>query len=60
MFIEKEYRFCKSKLSAIQKAAKKTYQRVVNASDDNLVKNSCDFKLLERAYIEYIDKYLNL
>lgn len=60
VFIEKEYRYCKSKLSAIQKAAKKTYQRVVNASDDNLVKNSYDFKLLERAYIEYIDKYLNL
>lgn len=56
VFIEKEYRFCKSKLSSIQKIAKKTYNRVVNSVDDKLIRNSCDFKLLEQAYMEYIKK----
>lgn len=53
IFIEKEYRFCKSKLSAIQKLAARTYDRVVSKVDDELVKNSCDFRLLERAYDEF-------
>ena len=57
IFIEKEYRFCKSKRSAIQKGAKKTYERVTNAASDELVKNSCDFKLLEKAYYEYLKSF---
>jgi len=54
IFIEKEYRFCKNKRSAIQKNAKKTYNRVINAVDEALIKNSCDFRLLEQAYRDYI------
>ncbi len=54
IFIEKEYRYCRSKLSAIQKLAKNTYVRVVDKADDELVKNSCDFKLLEQAYADFI------
>ncbi len=53
IFIEKEYRFCKSKLSAIQKLATRTYHRVISKVDDELVRNSCDFKLLEQAYDEF-------
>lgn len=55
IFIEKEYRFCKSKRSAIQKGAKKTYERVIGAVSDTLVKNSCDFALLEKAHQEYLE-----
>lgn len=53
IFIEKEYRFCKSKLSAIQKLAARTYNRVISGIDAELVKNSCNFKLLEKAYDEF-------
>lgn len=53
--IEKEYRYCKKKIAVIQKQAKKTYERVTNKTDENLVKNSCDFKLLEQAYAEYME-----
>ena len=55
IFIEKEYRFCKSKRSAIQKGARKTYERVIGAVSDALVKNSCDFALLEKAHQEYLE-----
>lgn len=58
VFLEKEYRFCKSNLAAIQKRAKKTYERVIEKVDENLVRNSCDFKLLEKAYQEYSERYL--
>lgn len=55
--LEKEYRFCKKKLSSIQKTAKKTYDRVINGNDSELVRNSCDFILLEQAYKEYIESH---
>ena len=53
IFIEKEYRFCKSRIAAIQKLALNTYNRVIQKTDDELVRNSCDFKLLEQAYDDY-------
>lgn len=55
ILLEKEYRFCKNKISIIQKQAKKTYERVINKKDENLIKNSCSFKLLEEAYYKYIE-----
>ena len=55
IFVEKEYRFCKSKLSSIQKLAAHTYNRVINKADTELAKNSCDFKLLEQAYDEFLE-----
>lgn len=55
VFVEKEYRFCRSNLSAIQKQALRTYYRVVNKTDEVLLKNSCDFKLLEKACESYTD-----
>lgn len=58
IFVEKEYRFCKSKLSSIQKTARKTYERVITSDNEELIRNSCDFKLLEQAYNEYIINYL--
>ncbi len=54
IFIEKEYRYCKSQRSTIQKCAKNTYIRVISRSNEKLLRNSCDFKLLEQAYNEYL------
>lgn len=53
ILVEKEYRFCKSKLSMIQKLAEKTYSRVMERTDKELLRNSCDFQLLEQAYKEF-------
>lgn len=53
VLLEKEYRFCKSKRSSIQKQACRTYERVINKASLELIKNSCDFKLLEKACKEY-------
>ena len=53
ILLEKEYRFCKSKMSAIQKQAQRKYQRVVSGKNIDLIKNSCDFTLLERACRDY-------
>ena len=56
VFVQKEYKFCKSKISQLQKIAKKTYDRVIIGVNEELVRNSCDFKLLEQAYLKYIKK----
>ena len=51
--ISKELAFCRRERDKIFKQAEKTYFRVTNKVNERLVKNSCDFKLLEQAYIEY-------
>lgn len=51
--VSKELAFCRRNRDKILKLAEKTYNRVVNKADDMLVKNSCDFKLLEKAYTQY-------
>lgn len=52
--VRKELAFCRKNKDKIFEQAKTTYERVVNQVDDGLVKNSCDFKLLEAAYSDYI------
>lgn len=54
MLVEKELRFCKKNKAAIFKKAEKTYYRVVNKVNDELTRNSCDFKLLEIKCKEYV------
>ena len=49
----KELAFCRRNRDKIQNQAKKTYDRVVSKEFPELTRNSCDFKLLEEAYIEY-------
>lgn len=49
----KELAFCRRTREKISKTASATYNRVVNGIDSELLKNSCDFKLLEDAYIIY-------
>ncbi|MCM1330453.1 MAG: type III toxin-antitoxin system ToxN/AbiQ family toxin [Ruminococcus sp.] len=51
--ISKELAFCRRERDKIFKQAEKTYFRVTNKVNEQLVKNSCDFKLLEQAYTEY-------
>lgn len=52
--LDKEYRFCKRKQAAIEKQALRTYKRVLDGQDEGLLKNSCDFVLLEEACKDWI------
>lgn len=51
--VSKELAFCRRNRDKIQKQAQKTYDRVVGKKFPELIRNSCDFKLLEQAYIIY-------
>ncbi|CAM2827937.1 type III toxin-antitoxin system ToxN/AbiQ family toxin [Hathewaya histolytica] len=51
-----EYKFCVEKQEEIKNKAKRTYKKVVNKLSPSLLKNSCDFKLLEQKCIEYCIK----
>ena len=51
--VSKELAFCRRNRDKIQKQAQKTYDRVVSKQFPELTRNSCDFKLLEQAYIIY-------
>ena len=53
----KELAFCRRNRDKIIKKANLTYQRVVSQVSDDVVKNSCDFKLLEKAYREYCETF---
>ena len=50
----KELAFCRRKRDTIETYAKDTYEDVVSGKNAKLVSNSCDFKLLESAYFEWI------
>ena len=51
--ISKELAFCRKNRNKIEIYAQKTYIDVIQKKNEKLVRNSCDFKLLEQAYIEY-------
>ncbi|MBQ9673972.1 MAG: type III toxin-antitoxin system ToxN/AbiQ family toxin [Ruminococcus sp.] len=50
----KELAFCRRNRDRIYKTAKSTYFRVLSHKYPELTKHSCDFQLLEKAYIDYI------
>ena len=52
--VRKELAFCRKNKDKISDQAKATYERVVNQVDPGLVRNSCDFKLLESSYLDWI------
>lgn len=54
MLLNKEYRFCKDNESKIIKKANKIYDMVLHNKKPKLTENSCDFKILEKAYEEYV------
>lgn len=51
--ISKELAFCRRNRDKIETYAQNTYADVINAKNDKLVSNACDFKLLESAYLEW-------
>lgn len=51
--IKNELAFCRRNKDKIARQAEYTYERIVSSISENLTHNSCDFKLLEQAYIEY-------
>ena len=53
--LDKEYRFCKRKQAAIEKRALATYRRVTEGNNEILIRNSCNFKLLEKACLKWQD-----
>ncbi|MDD3279858.1 MAG: type III toxin-antitoxin system ToxN/AbiQ family toxin [Lachnospiraceae bacterium] len=51
---EEEWNFCVDNIERIQKKANKIYEMVTQNRKQILTDNSCDFKLLEKAYMKYI------
>lgn len=51
--VAKELAFCRRNRDKIQKQAQKTYNRVIAKAIPDLIKNSCDFLILEEACISY-------
>lgn len=57
--LNKELRFILDNESRIRNKAKQTYSKVINKFNDNIVKNSCDFSILECAYHKYIKEFID-
>lgn len=60
ILLNKEYQFCIDNEEKIKKKANKIYSMVVENKKQILTDNSCDFKLLEKAYYEYKNKKDNV
>ena len=58
MLLNKEYRFCVNNAQRIQKKANKIYEMVTENREQILTDNSCDFRILEEGYREYIKNIL--
>lgn len=54
--VNKEFEFCMNNIFKIKKKAELVYKLVTKDKKKTLVVNSCDFKVLESAYLEYITK----
>jgi len=52
--LAQELRCCIKNQAIIQRLAERTYKRVLLGKDTGLVVNSCDFRLLEEKYREYM------
>lgn len=58
MLLNKEYRFCVNNAQRIQKKANKIYEMVTENRKQILTDNSCNFRILEEGYREYIKNIL--
>lgn len=58
MLLNKEYLFCVNNAQRIQKKANKIYEMVTENRKQILTDNSCDFRILEEGYREYIKNIL--
>lgn len=54
--LSQELQYCIKNQQKIQYLAERTYKRVLLGKNPGLVINSCDFRLLEQAYLSYIHK----
>lgn len=54
--LSQELRCCIKNQEKIQHLAERTYKRVLLGKNPGLIVNSCDFKLLEQAYLMYMEK----
>lgn len=55
--LSKELRYCVNNQDTIRRLAQRTYKRVLEAKDQGLVCNSCDFLLLEEKCISYMKEH---
>jgi len=55
--LAQELRYCIKNQETIQRLAARTYKRVLLGKDIGLVINSCNFRLLEKAYYEYLSSH---
>ena len=51
--INDELAFCRRRIDAIKKQAAKTYISISTSKNERIKKNSCDFAVLQEAYIQY-------
>lgn len=56
LLLVNELDYCRKHQAQICRAAERTYFRVTQKLNVNLVKNSCDFRLLEHACLEYTER----
>ena len=54
LLVNKEYNFCMDNKERIEKKARKIYDMVIANKKQKLTDNSCNFKLLEKAYMDYL------
>ena len=59
LLLNKEYQFCMDNAEAIQRKANKIYEMVITNRKQKLTDNSCDFRILEQGYREYVENVLN-
>ena len=55
ILLNKEYQFCMDNSDKIRKKANKIYEMVTTNRKQILTDNSCDFKILEQGYQDYIN-----
>lgn len=58
--LNKEWKFCIENEVKIRNKARQTYSKVINRVNESVVKNSCDFRLLEQACQTYINKQIDI
>lgn len=56
--INDELAFCRREIDKIKKQAEKTFEAITSSKSKKLLSNSCDFIVLQNAYISYCQEHL--
>ena len=51
--INDELEFCRRNIGKIKRQAQKTFEAITSSKNDKILRNSCDFSVLQNAYISY-------